>query len=138
MQGVAAVPIRAHLSYRHRSLSPADSEDALSAIFTSFGPFFRGPLAVEPDVFHAPAVEAAVDHDCQPLQLWLHAGHQAAVVEDRARPVLLQFPVDLPDQPPALIPVGHRRLLDELLLQIGVAIAGIVALRSAAVILEEL
>jgi len=95
-------------------------------------------LAVEPDVLHAPAVELAVDHNGQPFDLRLHAGCQAGVVDDRPRAVLLQFLVDLPDQTPALLPIGHRRLLNEQRLQIGVAISGVVALRTAAVVLEEL
>jgi hypothetical protein len=60
------------------------------------------------------------------------------VIDDRPRPVLLQLLVDLPDKAPTLFLIGHRRLLDEQRLDLLVAIAGIVAFRPAAVILEEL
>ena len=63
-------------------------------------------LAVEPDIFHAPAVVLAVYHDGQPLDLRLHAGRGAGVVDDRARPVLLQLLVDVPDEMPALFSIG--------------------------------
>ena len=95
-------------------------------------------LAVEPHVFHAPAVVLAVDHDGQPLELRLQAGCETGVINDRARPVLLQFPVDLPDEVPAFLSIGQHRLLDEQLLAFRVAISGVVALRAAAVVLEEL
>jgi hypothetical protein len=39
---------------------------------------------------------------------------------------------------PALVAVGRLRLLDEALFELGVAVAGVVALRAAAVILEKL
>ena len=58
--------------------------------------------------------------------------------DDRARAVLLQLLVDVPDEMPALVAVGDLRLRNELFLQLGVAVAGVVALRAAAVILEEL
>jgi hypothetical protein len=60
------------------------------------------------------------------------------VVDDRPGAVLLQLLVDVPDETPALVAVGRLRLLDKPFLELGVAIAGVVALRAAAVILEEL
>src|SRR5215469_876655 len=57
----------------------------------------------EPDVFHAPAVEEAVDHDRQPLDLRLAAGREAVVVEDRAGAVFLQLAVDVPDETAAFV-----------------------------------
>ena len=60
------------------------------------------------------------------------------MVDDRARSILLQSLIDLPNEWPALLPVGHRRLLDEQLLQFRLAVAGVVALRPAAVVFEEL
>src|SRR5579862_6958168 len=47
-------------------------------------------LLVEPGVFHAPAVEDAVDHDRHALDVWLHAGAAAAVEDDRPGIVLSQ------------------------------------------------
>jgi carbonic anhydrase len=38
------------------------SDDAIRSLVTSYK-LFRAPLLIEPDVFHAPAVEDAVDHD---------------------------------------------------------------------------
>ena len=60
------------------------------------------------------------------------------MVNDRPRRVLLQSPIDVPDQMPALVAVGGLRLLDEPLLDLSVAVAGVVALRAAGVVLEEL
>src|SRR5215472_16065466 len=70
-------------------------------------------LPLEPHVFHAPTVVLAVDHDGQPFELSLHASCCAGVVDDWARRILLQFLVDLPNEVPALLLIGHRRLLDE-------------------------
>src|SRR5215469_11144472 len=41
-------------------------------------------LFIEPDVFHAPAVEDAVDHDRQPLDIGLPADPALGVKNDRA------------------------------------------------------
>jgi hypothetical protein len=89
-------------------------------------------LPVEPDVFHAPAIVLAVDHDGQPVDLRPYAGGGTSVVDDRADAVLLQLLVDVPDEMPALVAVGNLGLLDELFLELGVA------LRGAAVILEKI
>src|SRR5207248_7792791 len=72
-------------------------------------------LSVQPHVFHAPAVVDAVDHRRQPLDLRLPAGGKNIVENDRASSVFLQFPIDLPYQPLALVLIGHRRLFVELL-----------------------
>src|SRR5438477_12329555 len=92
-------------------------------------------LAVEPPIFHAPAIVLAVDHDRYALELRLPAGRGAKVVDDRPRAILLQFLVDVPDQALALLLVGFRRLFLEQLLELAVAVAGVVALRAAAVLL---
>ena len=52
--------------------------------------------------------------------------------------VLLQFAVDLPDQLLALLRVGFHRLLVDQLVELGIAVAGVVALRAAGVVLVEL
>ena len=80
----------------------------------------------------------AVDHDGQAFDLRLRASAGTGVVDDRARAVLLQLLVDVPDEMPALVAVGDLGLRDELFLELGVAITGVVALRAAAIILEEL
>src|SRR5204863_5488244 len=94
--------------------------------------------AVEPPIFHAPAIVLAVDHDRDTLQLRLPAGCGAEVVDDWPRAVLLQFLVDVPDKALALVLVGLCRLRREQLFEFRVAIAGVVAFRAAAVILKEL
>src|SRR3954454_19337721 len=96
----------------------------------------RGPsplcsLSIEPPIFHAPAIVLAVDHDRHALELRLPASGGAEVVDDRPRAVFLQFLVDVPDQTLALLLVGFRRLLLEQLLELAVAVAGVVALRAA-------
>src|SRR5438094_7811477 len=106
------------------------------------GPGLRPDLgdtrsAVEPPIFHAPAIVLAVDHDRDVFHLRLPARRGAEVIDDRARAIFLQFLVDIPDQALSLLLVGFRRLLLEQLLELAVAIAGVVALRAAAVILVE-
>src|SRR5205823_27901 len=66
-------------------------------------------LSVEPDVFHAPAVEDAVGRDRQPFDIGLPTGC-AAPVDDRPGAVLGQFPLDLPDQLLALLGIDFGRL----------------------------
>src|SRR5204863_10159063 len=72
-------------------------------------------LSVQPHVFHAPAVVDAIDHHRQPLDLRLPAGGKNIVKNDWASSVFLQFPIDLPYQPLALVLIGHRGLFVELL-----------------------
>jgi hypothetical protein len=79
-------------------------------------------LFVEPDVLEAPAVIGAVDHDVQPLDLAPPAGRIA---------------VDLPNELPALRLIGFHRLLVDHLLDLGIAVMRVVAVRLAAVILIE-
>src|SRR5437879_12741180 len=89
--------------------------------------------AVEPPIFHAPAIVLAVDHDRDALQLRLPAGCGAEVVGDWPRAVLLQFLIDVPAQALALVLVGLCRLRHEALFVFRVAIAGVVAFGYAAV-----
>src|SRR6266436_8863838 len=70
----------------------------------------RGPLLVEPDVFHAPAVVDAVDHDREPLDIGLLAGRAARIEDDRSCRILRQLPFDLPYQLLALFQIGLHRL----------------------------
>src|ERR1700730_12409775 len=68
------------------------------------------PLLVEPDVFHAPTVEDAVDHQGQPFNVRLPTRPVAAVEDDRSSIVLRQLPFDLPHQLLSLLLVRLARL----------------------------
>src|SRR5690242_14867102 len=92
-------------------------------------------LFVEPDVLEAPAVIGAVDHDVQPLDLGPPAGRLAQVEWPHNR--LLQLAVDLPNELLALRLVGFHRLLVDHLLDLGIAVMCVVAVRLAAVVLIE-
>src|SRR5258708_36042190 len=86
--------------------------------------------AVEPPIFHAPAIVLAVDPDRDAPQLRLPAGCGAEVVDDWPRAVLLQFLVDLPDKALALVLVVLSPLRREQLFEVPVATAGVVAFRA--------
>ena len=66
------------------------------------------------------------------------AGHLARVEDDRPRDVFDQPALDLPDQFLALLRVRLHRLLFDQIIDLGIAVAGVVALRAADVILVEL
>src|SRR5215813_389965 len=83
---------------------------------------------VEPDVFHAPAVKQAVNHQGQPLDVRVQAGCILRVKDDRPRAVLLKLPIDLPHQLAPLLLVGQHRLLLKLLIEFGIAVAAVVAI----------
>src|SRR5437660_2329881 len=98
------------------------------------------PLAlspVEPQVFPARTIVDAVDHDSQPLHPGIPAACRAVVVDHRPGAVLLQFAVDLPDQTLAFVRVGFHRLPVELLFELAVAIARVIALRPTRKVLVE-
>src|SRR5712691_6072161 len=95
-------------------------------------------LFIEPDILHAPAVKQAVDHDRQPLQVRSPAGGEPVVEKNRPSTVLLQFLVDFPNQVPALFLVRLHRLLIEQFVDLGIAVAGVIAVRAASVILVDL
>src|SRR5437899_5577432 len=107
----------------------------------SFGYSFRVTLLehlfVEPDVFHAPAVEDAVDHDRQPLDMRLPAARAAVVKDDRPGAVFRQFALDLPYQLLALLGVGLDGLPIDQRVHLGTAVAVIVQLPTAPVIQVE-
>src|SRR6516162_500894 len=94
-------------------------------------------LPVEPQIFVARAVINAVDHDRQALHLRIPAGGSAVVVDHWAGAVLLQLLVDLPNEALALFRIGFHRLPVEFLLELAVAIAGVIALRAARKVLVE-
>ena len=93
---------------------------------------------MEPDILEPVAVKDAVYHQGQPLELGLPTGPAPVVVDYRARNVLLQLLVDVPHQRLALLLIGLGGLLVKQLLQLGIAIAGIVRLRAATVIFIKL
>src|SRR5438045_9539964 len=80
-------------------------------------------LMVEPDVFHAPAIVDAVDHDGQPFDLGVPADAAAVEVDQRLGVVLGQPPLDLPDEPLALFLVRFDRLPLDHRVNLGVAMA---------------
>src|SRR5215468_4430463 len=94
-------------------------------------------LFVEPDVFHAPAVVDAVDHQCQPLDLGPPTDPSAIVVDDRPRVVLRQLAFDFPRQGFALLLIGLHRLLVDQLVDCRIAVAVIVSFGTAGVILIQ-
>src|SRR5436190_8817641 len=95
-------------------------------------------LLVEPDVFHPVAVVDAVDHGYEPLDIGLRAGPAARIKDDRPSLVLGEFPFNLPHQLLALFPVGLGRLLIDQLVDLRIAIAGVVAHRPAHEVFVEL
>src|SRR5215831_1847247 len=98
----------------------------------------RRPLFVEPDVFHAPAVEDAVGHQGQVLDPGLPAGGDSRVKKHRADLCLGEGPLDLPNDVCALYWICLHRLLIDQLVEFGVAVSAIVPHRTAQVILKNI
>src|SRR5271165_2100674 len=88
---------------------------------------------VEPDVFHAPAAEDVVHHDCQPLDIWLLAGPARGVEDNWPDAVLRQFALDCPQQLLAPPDIALVRLLFDQLVHLGIAITVPVQVRATAV-----
>src|SRR6266567_4239159 len=97
----------------------------------------RGGLLVQPQILEAPAIVDAVRHNGQALELRLPAIRHARIEQDRSGVVLHQLPFDLPHQPFAFLYVGFGRLLIHQRIDLGAAIAGVVAQRPADVILVK-
>src|SRR5215831_4008088 len=55
-------------------------------------------LSIEPDLLHAPAVEHAVVHQGEPLDLGPPAGRLAHEEDNRPNRILGQFALNLPNQ----------------------------------------
>lgn len=70
-------------------------------------------------------------HQDQPVQLRLPANPAPVGVNDRARGILLQLPVDVPNWRLALLLIGFGGLLVQQLLKLGIAISGIISLGAA-------
>src|SRR6516164_1475678 len=80
----------------------------------------RRPLFVEPDIFHAPAVEDAVGHQGQVLDPGLPAGGDSRVKKHWADLFLGENPLDLPNNVFALYWISLHRLLIDQLVEFGV------------------
>src|SRR5207248_5194470 len=86
---------------------------------------------VDPQIFHSPAVEAAVDHDRPSLDMGPPAGGAAVVEDDRPGAVLRQLPLDLPHQTLALLGVGLDGLPIDQIVDLAAAVAVVVQLPAA-------
>src|SRR6266852_5492130 len=95
-------------------------------------------LFVEPYVFQSEIVDDAVCHHRPALDPRLPAISKAVVEDDRSRAIRGELSLDLPNQLLALIDVALGRLPIEQLLQLRIAIACVVARRTAAIIFIEL
>src|SRR5260370_35861910 len=94
-------------------------------------------LFVEPDVFEAPAIVDAVDHDRQTLDPGLPAGAAGRVKDHRADRSFRQYPFELPDDLLALFRIGLHRLLIDEFVELGITISCIIARCAADEILIE-
>src|ERR1051325_8754882 len=93
--------------------------------------------AVEPGVFHAPLVVRAVDPDRDAFDIGIGTGDGAWVKDDWTPAILGQELLDLPDDLPPFFDIGFGRLLVDQLVYFRVAVTGVVALRTAQIILVE-
>src|SRR5215831_9169821 len=94
----------------NESLNPATA----GAVFRSAGLRLHcGTRSiVEPDLFHAPAIEDAVRRQGHAFDVRLPASGTAPIEDDRPGAVFRQFSFDLPHQVFALPDVGFRGLLE--------------------------
>src|SRR6516225_10030387 len=92
---------------------------------------------VEPEVFKAPGIVDTIRHRHQPFDLRPRAIGVLQIEQDRAGVVLGQLALDLPHQPLALLNIGFGRLPSDQVVDLGVAIAGVVALRAAHVVFVQ-
>jgi len=94
-------------------------------------PITLARLFVEPDVLAAMAVEDAVGHYRQPLDIGLPAGPAARIEDDRPCAVFSELAFDGPDQLRAALPVALDRLPFDQLVDFRVAVAVPVEVRAA-------
>src|SRR4051794_27131180 len=85
---------------------------------------------IHPHVLEAEAVVGRVRHDGDVLHIGGPAGALIGIEQDRPRHVFLQLLVDLPNQFLALGGIGLLRLRVEQLLDVLVAVVGVIALRA--------
>src|SRR6266496_5150122 len=104
----------------------------------AFFPVRSDALAVKPNVFEPRAVVDTVDHGCEAFELRLHAHSLTHMEEDRPDNVLGQLALDLPHHLAALVDVELHRLPTDQLVELGVAVAGVVAFSVAGEVLVEL
>src|SRR6202047_1676113 len=95
-------------------------------------------LVVEPEVFVAVAVVNAVDHNGQALHLRMPASRATRVKDDRTGIVLRQSPFDFPYQLLAFFLVGLHRLSIDQLVDLRIAVAGIIPFGATHVVLVKL
>src|SRR5271163_2547281 len=135
-QYAPCLSVIASAAKQSRGPSPVDRAcfvATLLAMTTQLGAL----LFVEPDVFEAPAIVDAVDHDRQTLDPGLPAGAAGRVKDDRSDRSFRQHPFELPDDLLALFRIGLHRLLIDELVELRVAVAGIVPCGAADEILVE-
>src|SRR5215470_14131589 len=92
---------------------------------------------VEPNIIQAPVVVEAIVLQNEALYVGLPAQASYALRDDGSRHVLGKLLLDIPDELSALGEIGFVGLRLDQLLHIGVAILGVVALRTAGVVLVE-
>ena len=95
------------------------------------------PLPIKPNVFKAPAVEHAVDHEGEPLHVRLSASPVSAVKDDRKGIVRRQLPFDVPYQFLPLIFVGFRWLPVDQVIHLRITVPSVVVLATADIIFVE-
>src|SRR6266567_2584417 len=78
---------------------------------------------IEPDVFHAPAVEHAVRHLRETSYVWLPAGSGLRIEQDRPGDVFSQLALNVPEHLFALRWIALARLLFDQLVNLGIAVA---------------
>src|SRR4029077_20462009 len=83
--------------------------------------------AVEPEILEPKPVVDAVDYHGHSLHQRVPARRLTGIEDNGAGAVLGQTLLDFPHQPPALFLVGFRGLLVDHLIDLGAAIAGVVA-----------
>ena len=110
----------------------AEAVQPFAALF-GVGPHC-GRSAVEPEVLETRAVVDAVDHCRQPFDVWFAADCCTRIKQDRTGVVFDQFALDIPDNFFALLRIGLGRLAVDQLVDLGIAIAGVVARRAALII----
>src|SRR5262245_18202177 len=93
----------------------------------------ESPLFIQPDVFAAIAVEDTGDHDRQAIDVRLLADPAGGIKDDRPRDLLGQLPFDRLEQPFASFRVTLARLLLDHLVDLGIAVAVPVQVRTTAV-----